>query len=106
VRAGIQVIIYIRFPPTPGFFGSRPARPPWPACSADACRPAHQRSTCRMLATWCSGTPATWGLEGIVSKRLDRVETVRSLGVQLHIVAASSEGDFASAFVSVSPPAG
>ena len=31
------------------------------ACYADACRACASTSTCRILATWCIGTPARWG---------------------------------------------
>jgi ATP-dependent DNA ligase len=39
---------------------SRRARRRSPACYADACRACASTSTCRILATWCSGTPARW----------------------------------------------
>jgi hypothetical protein len=47
---------------------SRPARRRSPACCADAYRVCASTSTCHMLATWCSGTPARWAWK-------DRVET-------------------------------
>jgi ATP-dependent DNA ligase len=40
---------------------SRRARRHSPACYADACRACALTSTCRILATWCSVTPAKWG---------------------------------------------